>query len=219
MDACNRHGESIVHISCRRGRADTLAFLLAHGGRVHMCDDMGRTPLHDACWAKTPVFDCISAILDQDPSLIRVMDCRGASPLAYIRREHWPAWRSFFDAKKEVWWKPLSASPSSAFGAGRSMSTDSSTSSCSSSGSVSSCSSSGSLAMAVAEGGDEEEGDGSSGQGEGKRKRRSSARGAALARRTSSCEAALETLDRPHQAVAAPGGSTCGGDASSSASI
>ncbi len=107
MDACNRHGESIVHISCRRGQAETLRFLLAHGGRVHMCDDLGRTPLHDACWAKTPVFDCISTIMDQDPALIRVVDCRGASPLAYVRREHWPDWRHFFDSKKDTYWKPL----------------------------------------------------------------------------------------------------------------
>lgn len=118
MDACNRHGESIVHISCRRGQAETLRFLLQNGGRVHMCDDLGRTPLHDACWAKTPVFDCISTIMDQDPALIRVVDCRGASPLAYIRREHWPVWRHFFDSKKDTYWKPRrlgeSASTSSA---------------------------------------------------------------------------------------------------------
>ena len=111
MDACNRHGESIVHISCRRGQADTLRFLLANGGRVHMCDDLGRTPLHDACWAKVPVFDCISTILDADPRLIRVVDCRGASPLAYIRREHWAEWKAFFDSKKEIYWSPLAGSP------------------------------------------------------------------------------------------------------------
>ncbi|TFJ85114.1 hypothetical protein NSK_003537 [Nannochloropsis salina CCMP1776] len=107
MDACNRFGESIVHISCRRGQAETLRFLLENGGRVHMCDDLGRTPLHDACWAKVPVFDCVSAIMDQDPSLIRVVDCRGATPLSYIRREHWPEWREFFDSKKEKYWAPL----------------------------------------------------------------------------------------------------------------
>ena len=110
MDACNRYGESVVHISCRRGQAETLRFLLAHGGKVHMCDDLGRTPLHDACWAKEPVFDCISTILDADPELIRMVDCRGASPLAYIRRAHWTEWREFFESKKEKYWAPLPGS-------------------------------------------------------------------------------------------------------------
>lgn len=110
MDACNKYGESIVHISCRRGQAETLRFLLAHGGKVHMCDDLGRTPLHDACWAKEPVFDCISTILDADPELIRMVDCRGASPLAYIRRAHWREWKEFFDSKKEKYWAPLPGS-------------------------------------------------------------------------------------------------------------
>lgn len=133
MDACNRHGESVVHISCRRGHAETLRFLLENGGRVHMCDDLGRTPLHDACWAKTPVFDCISTIMDLDPSLIRVVDCRGATPLAYIRREHWPVWRQFFDSKKDIWWAPRT----SRIGESASTSSASSVSSSASSGSLS----------------------------------------------------------------------------------
>lgn len=104
MDACNKHGESIVHISCRRGNVDILRFLLENGARVDICDDLGRTPLHDACWAKDPVFDCVVAILERDLRLLRVADCRGASPLAYIKRDHWAAWRQFFDMKKEEYW-------------------------------------------------------------------------------------------------------------------
>jgi hypothetical protein len=137
MDACNRHGESIVHISCRRGQADTLRFLLRNGGRVHMCDDLGRTPLHDACWAKAPVFDCISTIMDRDPSLIRVVDCRGASPLAYIRREHWPVWRHFFDSKKDTYWKPREPNATASSSSSSSSSSASSVASSASSASLS----------------------------------------------------------------------------------
>jgi hypothetical protein len=104
MDACNKHGESIVHISCRRGHVELLRFLLENGGQVDTCDDLGRTPLHDACWAKTPVFECVVIILERNLGLLRVVDCRGASPLQYVKREHWTLWRQFFDMKKEQYW-------------------------------------------------------------------------------------------------------------------
>lgn len=117
MDACNKHGESIVHISCRRGNVEILRFLLDHGARVDICDDLGRTPLHDACWAKDPVFECVTAILERDLRLLRISDCRGASPLAYIKRDHWPAWRQFFDMKKEQYWAYRNAPARQASGA------------------------------------------------------------------------------------------------------
>ncbi|CAM9492475.1 unnamed protein product, partial [Sphacelaria rigidula] len=48
MGASNRFGESVVHLATRRGSAPVLQFLLAHGGSLHICDDYGKTPLHDA---------------------------------------------------------------------------------------------------------------------------------------------------------------------------
>ena len=105
MDACNKHGESIVHIACRRGNVEILKFLLAHGAKVDICDDQGRTPLHDACWNR-PSFECVKIILELNLHLLRVMDCRGAPPLDYIKREHWPEWRKFFDMVKEKYWAP-----------------------------------------------------------------------------------------------------------------
>lgn len=106
MDACNKHGESIVHIAARRGNIQILKFLLENGARVDICDDLGRTPLHDACWSMDPQFDCVATILERDLRLLRVVDCRGSSPLAYIKRKHWGLWREFFDSKKEIYWAP-----------------------------------------------------------------------------------------------------------------
>jgi len=50
MDACNAHGESIIHISCRRGHLNVLMFLIENGGSAFVLDDFGRSPMHDACW-------------------------------------------------------------------------------------------------------------------------------------------------------------------------
>lgn len=33
-------------------------------------------------------------------------DSRGAVPLSYVRREHWPLWIEFLESKKDVWWPP-----------------------------------------------------------------------------------------------------------------
>ena len=50
LQTCNRHGESIVHIACRRGSIDLVKFLLYEANvTTQIRDDMGRTPLHDAC--------------------------------------------------------------------------------------------------------------------------------------------------------------------------
>jgi len=51
MQACNKFGESLVHMACRRGFSDVVSFLL-HEAKVSLRvkDDYGRTPFHDACW-------------------------------------------------------------------------------------------------------------------------------------------------------------------------
>ena len=78
MDACNKFGESILHLACRRGHLPTIAFLLAAGANVAISDDFGRTPLHDCCWtSEKPCFEVIRLLLDRDLGLLRVVDRRG----------------------------------------------------------------------------------------------------------------------------------------------
>ncbi|CAN0248793.1 unnamed protein product [Pylaiella littoralis] len=66
MDASNKFGESVVHIACRRGNIDVLRFLVANGGSLTACDDLGRFPLHEVCWAKRPRFDIVRVFLEEE---------------------------------------------------------------------------------------------------------------------------------------------------------
>ena len=92
---------------CRRGDADLLQIMLDVGSTVQVADDYGRTPLHDACWAATPSFDTVELIADRDITLFHMTDSRGAVPLSYVRREHWPEWIEFLENKKDKWWPPV----------------------------------------------------------------------------------------------------------------
>jgi len=103
-NACNAHGESLLHMVCRRGNAPLLRLLLDLGGSLHISDDYGRTPLHDACWTARPNFEIVKALLQVDRHLLHLMDCRGAVPLSYVRKEHWAAWLEFFASHKDVFW-------------------------------------------------------------------------------------------------------------------
>ena len=81
-----------------------LSVLQNMGCSVQVCDDFGRTPLHDACWTCIPSFDTVSAILDSDIRLLKVVDCRGVSPLSYTRREHWSAWIQYLERFRDKYW-------------------------------------------------------------------------------------------------------------------
>mmetsp|Transcript_11720 Transcript_11720/g.34432 ORF Transcript_11720/g.34432 Transcript_11720/m.34432 type:complete len:640 (-) Transcript_11720:29-1948(-) len=102
---CNAFGESVVHMVCRRGDHKLLEVLLDHGATLQVSDDFGRTPLHDACWTAEPCFECVDLVLSRDVRLLRVLDCRGSSPLSYVRKEHWSDWIDFLESRKDLYWK------------------------------------------------------------------------------------------------------------------
>jgi len=106
-NACNKFGESIVHAACRRGDFAMLRALIDAGSSVQVTDDFGRTPLHDACWTSSPNFDAIRLLLDQDPWLLSIMDCRGSTPLVYARKAHWAVWIGFLGAIADRYWPDL----------------------------------------------------------------------------------------------------------------
>ncbi|KAL3806733.1 hypothetical protein ACHAXA_000373 [Cyclostephanos tholiformis] len=106
-NACNKFGESIVHAACRRGDSAMLRALLEARSSVQVTDDFGRTPLHDACWTSTPSFDTIRLLLDQDPWLPCIVDCRGSAPLGYVRKAHWAVWIGFLGAIADLYWPDL----------------------------------------------------------------------------------------------------------------
>merc|ERR1740133_159680 len=64
-NACNRFGESILHIACRRGHVDMVEFFLVTCGfQLNVIrDDYFRTPFHDAFWtskASTTLIDFLT---------------------------------------------------------------------------------------------------------------------------------------------------------------
>ena len=103
-NACNMHGESIVHSVCRRSDTMMLDVLLQAGCDIQVSDDNGRTPLHDACWAPEPNFPLIEKLLERDDQMLYMMDSRGHLPLSYTRKHHWSEWLQFLQSKKDDYW-------------------------------------------------------------------------------------------------------------------
>jgi hypothetical protein len=103
-NACNAHGESIVHNICRRCDVHVLEVLLQSGCEIQISDDNGHTPLHDACRAHEPNFPLVTKLLDLDIRLLYMADSHGHLPLSYTRRKHWSEWLQFLQSKKDVYW-------------------------------------------------------------------------------------------------------------------
>jgi ankyrin repeat protein len=103
LQVCNKYGESLLHMACRRSNAHVVSFLL-HEANVspRIRDDFGRTPLHDACWRGNPEYEIVEMLLEKEPRLAFVKDVRGHRPFQYARREHWPAWKEFLGNKKNL---------------------------------------------------------------------------------------------------------------------
>jgi ankyrin repeat protein len=96
LDCCNRFGESLLHMSCRRGFQEMVTFLLTEAQlNVHIRDDCGRNPFHDACWNPTPQLEICELLLERDPSLLLITDSRGFTPFQYARPQDWPTWRQW----------------------------------------------------------------------------------------------------------------------------
>jgi Ankyrin repeats (many copies) len=113
-NACNAHGESIVHNVCRRCDVQVLDVLLQAGCEIQISDDNGRTPLHDACWAPEPNFPLVERLLERDIRLLYMADSHGHLPLSYTRQDHWSEWLQFLQSKKDLYWPRNASSDCSA---------------------------------------------------------------------------------------------------------
>jgi len=103
LRCCNRFGESLLHVACRRSTVDVVAFLLNEAKvSPRIKDDYGRTPLHDAVWRASPEVDIVELILNVEPRLAFVEDVRGHKPFQYARKEHWGCWRQFLVENKDL---------------------------------------------------------------------------------------------------------------------
>jgi hypothetical protein len=102
LNCFNRFGESLLHMACRRGFEDIVDFLLQQPDiDIRICDDNGRTVLHDACWNPSPQLKICKQIMERDPTLFFISDNRGCSAFQYARPEHWDIWRKFLLDNRE----------------------------------------------------------------------------------------------------------------------
>jgi hypothetical protein len=104
FDACNRNGESILHLACRRGNLETVRFLLLEAGvDANVQDDMGRTALHDVCWRPTPNTDMMALLIRAvSPELLLAEDIRGHCCFDYCRQADWGQWMTFLHETSPV---------------------------------------------------------------------------------------------------------------------
>ena len=102
LDTCNKFGESILHIACRRSTVSIVSYLL-NIVQINPCikDDYGRNPLHDACWRSVPEYGIVELLLEKEYRLMYSKDVRGHLPFQYARKEHWNDWINWLDTKKK----------------------------------------------------------------------------------------------------------------------
>jgi hypothetical protein len=98
----SKFGDSLLHMACRWGHLEVVQFLLEQGMPTRLVDDIGRTPLHDACWTSVPQFSIVERLIQEAPELLLVQDHRGHTPLQFIRPEHASQWNSFLHQHQQL---------------------------------------------------------------------------------------------------------------------
>ena len=128
---CNKFGESLMHLACRRGRTDMVQFLIeelnatdndttttnednnngtslaattrARARQVlSIRDDYNKTPFHDACWTTTPNFELIDLLLKYVPEQLLMKDVRNKTPFDYVQQRDYAAWLRFIWERKSL---------------------------------------------------------------------------------------------------------------------
>lgn len=107
---CNKYGESLLHMVCRRGDLTMLNVMVEAGAVLQVSDDFGRTPLHDACWAAKPAFEVVKVLLKRDPYMFFLKDKRGSLPLSYVQKKEWVHWREWLDENIDSFYPESKAS-------------------------------------------------------------------------------------------------------------
>jgi Ankyrin repeats (3 copies) len=103
VNACNRWGDSLLHLACRRSHTKVVEFLLNKGANAHIRDDYHRTPLHDAAWTTEPNFELVDLLLKHGATYqVLMQDVRGFTPFDYVRQEHWGQWLRFLWERKSI---------------------------------------------------------------------------------------------------------------------
>ena len=104
LNACNVHGETLMHKACRLGYHHVLQVFIELGAELHICDDQGRTLLHATCWGARPSFQTFRLLMMHAPELLFMADARGACPLDYVQKSHYEFWLDFLQDNVERFW-------------------------------------------------------------------------------------------------------------------
>jgi len=105
MSACNKFGESILHLAARNpGGRSVFKFMLESSNDLYIRDDQGKTLLHDACWSNEPRFDVVTEVLRRDPWFFLYTDNRGHSAFSYIKEGHRQIWQRYLEKAKDYFW-------------------------------------------------------------------------------------------------------------------
>lgn len=104
FNARNLNGESLLHLACRRGSAETVLFLVKEARvSLNVQDNMGRTVLHDVCWRPRPDMHVMDILLRTvPPQLLLAQDIRGHTPFDYTRQGDWPAWNQYLSMRRPL---------------------------------------------------------------------------------------------------------------------
>jgi Ankyrin repeats (many copies) len=108
-NACNIHGESLMHKACRMGYHRILKVFIEQGADLKVCDAQGRTLMHDTCWGARPSFQAFTLLAIYEPAMIHMADCRGARPLDYVQKDHYVFWIDYLTLNVDRFW-PANAS-------------------------------------------------------------------------------------------------------------
>jgi hypothetical protein len=101
LECCNKFGENLISLACRRGYTDIVEFLVKEAKiSLHVRDDYKRTPLHDACWTPEPNFEILDLLIREVPEHLILRDVRGFTPFDYVRANHWSKWVKFLWERK-----------------------------------------------------------------------------------------------------------------------
>jgi hypothetical protein len=103
LECCNKFGENLISLACRRGYTDIVEFLIKEAKvSLNVRDDYSRTPLHDACWTPEPNFEMLDLLIREVPAHLILPDVRGFTPFDYVREEHWNKWVKFLWERKTM---------------------------------------------------------------------------------------------------------------------
>eukprot|EP00980_Cylindrotheca_fusiformis_P017967 scaffold5707_cov112-Cylindrotheca_fusiformis.AAC.6 len=103
MNCCNKFGDTLLNIACRRSHTRIVKFLIEEANVPLYCrDDQGRVALHDALWTSQANLEIVEMLLKRAPELALLPDKRGHTPFDYARQNNWGQWIRFLSEQNAL---------------------------------------------------------------------------------------------------------------------